>query len=162
MGHSLSPILLTQCSLPFVSYIGLCQLQVPVYVWAPEEEGQFQPGRCSRWWLHQSLQALEKDFAALGTSMVYRRSPESRTALIQLVEETGAQASNSPHFLHAWEPYSSLCRFLNCKFLGDPSSWLHCSLYKQALSTEFVCARTTRRCSSITCTIPSPWCATMR
>ncbi|CAL8468600.1 g8140 [Coccomyxa elongata] len=76
---------------------------VPVYVWAPEEEGQFQPGRCSRWWLHQSLQALEKDFAALGTSMVYRRSPESRTALIQLVEEAGAQAL---FFNHLYDPIS--------------------------------------------------------
>lgn len=84
-----------------------------MYVWAPEEEGQFQPGRCSRWWLHQSLQALEKDFAALGTSMVYRRSPESRTALIQLVEETGAQASNSPHSLHAREPELFICLLLD-------------------------------------------------
>jgi hypothetical protein len=23
--------------------------QVPVFIWSPEEEGQFQPGRCSRW-----------------------------------------------------------------------------------------------------------------
>lgn len=74
----------------------LLQRQVPVYVWAPEEEGQFQPGRCSRWWLHHSLKALEKDLQALGTSMVYRRAPESRIALIQLVEETGAQASALP------------------------------------------------------------------
>jgi cryptochrome 1 len=66
--------------------------KVPVYIWAPEEEGQFQPGRCSRWWLHQSLKAFEKDLRALGTSMVYRRSPESRAALVQLVQETGAQA----------------------------------------------------------------------
>ena len=66
-------------------------LQIPVYVWAPEEEGLFKPGRCSRWWLHQSLKAFEKDLAALGTSMVYRHSRESCISLVQLVQETGAQ-----------------------------------------------------------------------
>ncbi len=64
-------------------------------MWAPEEEGHFQPGRCSRWWLHQSLKAFEADLRALGTSMVYRRSNESRSALVQLVEETGAQVCAS-------------------------------------------------------------------
>jgi len=64
-----------------------------VYVWSPEEEGLFKPGRCSRWWLHQSLKAFEKDLAALGTSMLYRRSQESRQSLVQLVQETGAQVS---------------------------------------------------------------------
>ena len=51
----------------------------------------FQPGRCSRWWLHHSLKAFEQDLKLLGTSMVYRRSSESRSALVQLVQETGAQ-----------------------------------------------------------------------
>ena len=53
-------------------------------MFAPEEEGQFQPGRCSRWWLHNSLQALEKDLAALGSRLTFRRSPESRLALVQV------------------------------------------------------------------------------
>ena len=65
--------------------------QVPAFIWAPEEEGQFQPGRCSRWWLMNSLKALEADFKALGSSLIYRCAPESRTALLQLVQETGAQ-----------------------------------------------------------------------
>ncbi|CAI0457937.1 unnamed protein product [Linum tenue] len=30
----------------------------PVYIWCPEEEGQFYPGRVSRWWLKQSLTHL--------------------------------------------------------------------------------------------------------
>ncbi len=69
-----------------------------MYVWSPEEEGLFKPGRCSRWWLHQSLKAFQKDLAALGTSMVYRRSQESCMSLVQLVQETGAQvhAHNPP------------------------------------------------------------------
>lgn len=66
-------------------------MQVPVFVWAAEEEGQFQPGRCSRWWLHHSLRAFEADLAALGARLIYRRAPESCIALQQLIEETGAQ-----------------------------------------------------------------------
>jgi len=66
-------------------------LQVPVFVWAPEEEGQFQPGRCSRWWLMQSLRAFEKDLAALGSRLTYLRAAESRTALIDYIRDVGAQ-----------------------------------------------------------------------
>ena len=43
-----------------------CYSQLPVYIWVPEEEGQFQPGRCSRWWLAASLQALDADLRVRG------------------------------------------------------------------------------------------------
>ena len=76
-----------------------CFLQIPVYIWSPEEEGLFKPGRCSRWWLHQSLKAFQKDLAALGTSMVYRRSQESCMTLVQLVKETGAEVWHRAHLL---------------------------------------------------------------
>lgn len=78
--------------------------QVPVFIWAPEEEGQFQPGRCSRWWLLNSLKALEADFKALGSSLIYRCAPESRTALLQLAQETGAQVPPAT----AWRTCSHL------------------------------------------------------
>ena len=34
-------------------------VQVPVYVLAQDEEGQFQPGRCARWWLENSLRSFQ-------------------------------------------------------------------------------------------------------
>ena len=49
------------------------------------------PGR-----LKHSLEALEADMKALGSSIVYRNAPESRTALMQLVQETGAQVLPCP------------------------------------------------------------------
>lgn len=64
-------------------------------MWAPEEEGQFQPGRCSRWWLMQSLRAFVKDLAALGSRLIFLRAPESRIALLQLVKDVGAQVSRA-------------------------------------------------------------------
>jgi deoxyribodipyrimidine photo-lyase len=58
---------------------------VPVFIWAPEEEGAWPPGAASRWWLHHSLQALAQDLGGL----VIRRGPSLDT-LRQLVKETGA------------------------------------------------------------------------
>ena len=83
------------------------RLQVPVFIWAPEEEGQFQPGRCSRWWLENSLKALEADFKALGSSLIYRCAPESRTALLQLAQETGAQVGLAFFGAERWHARSN-------------------------------------------------------
>lgn len=80
---------------------------MPVFIWAPEEEGQFQPGRCSRWWLLNSLKALEADFKALGSSLIYRCAPESRTALLQLVQETGAQVRASSANSYGQAPHAA-------------------------------------------------------
>lgn len=85
--------------------------QVPVYLWAPKEEGQFQPGRCSRWWLHHSLKAFTQDLSALGCKLIMRRTEESRDALLQLVQETGAQAL---FFNHLYDPIS-MVRDNECK-----------------------------------------------
>lgn len=66
--------------------------QLPVYLWAPEEEGQFQPGRCSRWWLNCSLAALDADLRALGSRLLCFRAPDSRALLTRLAREWGAAA----------------------------------------------------------------------
>ncbi|KAA3485701.1 cryptochrome-1-like isoform X3 [Gossypium australe] len=42
----------------------------PVYIWCPEEEGQFYPGRVSQWWLKQSLAHLEQSLKSLGAELV--------------------------------------------------------------------------------------------
>ena len=64
---------------------------MPVFVWAPEEEGPWAPGGASRWWLHQSLEALSADLRSLGSRLILRRGP-SLPALIQLARDTGATA----------------------------------------------------------------------
>jgi deoxyribodipyrimidine photo-lyase len=64
---------------------------VPVFVWSPEEEGDWPPGAASRWWLHQSLAALDARLRELGSRLVIRRGP-ALESLRALVKETGAQA----------------------------------------------------------------------
>jgi deoxyribodipyrimidine photo-lyase len=64
---------------------------VPVFIWAPEEEGDWSPGEASRWWLHQSLARLAADFRSMGVPLIIRRGPSGQT-LRTLVDETGARA----------------------------------------------------------------------
>jgi len=64
---------------------------VPVYVHAPEEEGDWSPGAASRWWLHRSLDSLSASLQSLGSRLVVRRGP-TLPALTRLAQETGADS----------------------------------------------------------------------
>src|SRR5262245_35410645 len=64
---------------------------VPVYVWAPDEEGDWPPGAASRWWLHGSLEALETALHRHRSRLVIRTGSTLRV-LEQLMQETGADA----------------------------------------------------------------------
>jgi len=46
---------------------------IPIFVFAPEEEGEWPPGAASRWWLHHSLCSLKQSLAARGVQLVLRR-----------------------------------------------------------------------------------------
>uniref|UniRef100_A0A0D9VHE1 Photolyase/cryptochrome alpha/beta domain-containing protein n=1 Tax=Leersia perrieri TaxID=77586 RepID=A0A0D9VHE1_9ORYZ len=77
---------------------------VPVYVWAPEEDGPYYPGRVSRWWLSQSLKHLDASLRRLGASrLVTRRSADAVAALIELVHSIGA---THLFFNHLYDPLS--------------------------------------------------------
>jgi len=47
---------------------------IPVFIWAPDEEGQWTPGAASRWWLHQSLGHLDASLRRLGSRLIIRRA----------------------------------------------------------------------------------------
>jgi len=64
---------------------------VPLFIHAPEEESPWEPGGASRWWLHQSLAALDADLRAAGSRLIIRRGPTLDT-LRAVVKETGAGA----------------------------------------------------------------------
>lgn len=73
---------------------------IPVYVWSPEEEGDWSPGAASRWWLHHSLAQLSAGLEARGSRLILRRGPVAE-ALHGLARETGAQRI---HFARRYEP----------------------------------------------------------
>jgi len=76
---------------------------VPLFIWAPDEEGVFTPGLCSRWWLHKSLRALSAKLAALGSRLVFFNSKTTKEAIVPFVKENGVQAV---FFNHLYDPIS--------------------------------------------------------
>ena len=64
---------------------------LPVFIWAPEEEAPWAPGSASRWWLHQSLEALDGSLGEHGSTLILRRGP-TLEALLSLAAEAGATA----------------------------------------------------------------------
>lgn len=64
---------------------------IPVFIWAPNEEAPWEPGAASRWWLHHSLTALQREFEKRGSRLILRAGP-SLAALQKLIRETGAAA----------------------------------------------------------------------
>ncbi|XP_078444105.1 cryptochrome 1 [Wolffia australiana] len=76
---------------------------VAVFIWAPEEEGHYYPGRASRWWLSQSLRHLDCSLKSLGTSLVTKRSADSASCLADVVRSTGA---SQVFFNHLYDPLS--------------------------------------------------------
>ena len=64
---------------------------IPVFIHAPEEEGEWAPGGAQRWWLHHSLEALAGALGTLGSRLILRQGPSLET-LETLIRETGADA----------------------------------------------------------------------
>jgi len=62
---------------------------VPVFIRAPEDEGEWAPGAASRWWLHQSLAGFDACLRGHGSRLLLRRGP-ALGALRKLVQETSA------------------------------------------------------------------------
>jgi deoxyribodipyrimidine photo-lyase len=73
---------------------------VPVFVWAPAEEGDWPLGAASRWWLDRSLRALDADLRSRGSRLIVRRGPSVET-LAALMAEVGAGAV---HWNRRYEP----------------------------------------------------------
>ncbi|KAG9144299.1 hypothetical protein Leryth_016943 [Lithospermum erythrorhizon] len=76
---------------------------IAVFIWAPEEEGHYYPGRVSRWWLKQSLAHLDSSLRNLGTSLITKRSKDSVSCLLEVVKSTGA---TQLLFNHLYDPIS--------------------------------------------------------
>lgn len=62
---------------------------IPVFIWAPEEEGKWAPGEASRWWLHHSLKMLDAGLRKRGSRLVIRQG-NSLNELRSLARRSGA------------------------------------------------------------------------
>lgn len=73
---------------------------VPLYVWSPEDEGDWPLGAASRWWLHHSLLSLDASLKRLGSRLVIRHGPAQKV-VPAVVQEVGA---TSLQFSRRYEP----------------------------------------------------------
>ncbi|MCY2937487.1 MAG: deoxyribodipyrimidine photo-lyase [Planctomycetota bacterium] len=73
---------------------------VAVFIWSPEEEGEWMQGAARRWWTHQALKALDEALKAKGSRLIIRSGPALET-LRGLARETGASAV---FWNRRWEP----------------------------------------------------------
>jgi len=64
---------------------------LPVFVWSPDEEGDWAPGAASRWWLHHSLVSLSSAIGKLASVLVIRQG-DTLGQLRQLARQSGANA----------------------------------------------------------------------
>jgi len=88
---------------------------IPVFIWAPEEEGDWPPGGASKWWLHKSLESLSADLEAHGASLTLRRG-SSLEVLQDLIRQTGAGAV---YWNRRYEPAAIECDSKIKKALRD-------------------------------------------
>lgn len=63
---------------------------IPVFIWAPEEEGNWAPGAATRAWLERSLEALSAAYEACGSRIIIR-SGSTRETLLALCAACGAE-----------------------------------------------------------------------
>lgn len=64
---------------------------VPVYIWSPEDEGDWPIGAASRWWLHHSLLSLDASLRKHGSRLIIR-SGRAVDELARLFGETKAKS----------------------------------------------------------------------
>lgn len=73
---------------------------VPVFIYAPDEEGEWTYGGATKWWLHHSLESLAKEFSQQGVQLIIRQGNTLQT-LKSLINETGA---SSVYWNRRYEP----------------------------------------------------------
>ena len=64
---------------------------IPLFIWSPDEEGEWPVGAASRWWLNKSLIELGNALEQRGSRLTVRAG-QTHEALEQVLDETNADA----------------------------------------------------------------------
>lgn len=78
---------------------------IPIYIWAPEDEGEWPPGAASRWWLHQSLGELDASLRKIGSRLILARG-HAPDVIRRLVKASHASAV---YWNDRYEPAARKC-----------------------------------------------------
>ncbi len=73
---------------------------IPIFIFAPEQEGRWAPGGAARWWLHHSLHELDKELRGHGSRLIIRKG-NTLGNLEELIRQSQADAV---FWNHRYEP----------------------------------------------------------
>jgi len=74
---------------------------LPVYILDDESPRDWAIGAAQRWWLHHSLEALDKSLRAKGSRLILRRG-RSEQVLAELAEEMGTRRAHAIRHAEPW------------------------------------------------------------
>ncbi len=63
---------------------------IPLYIWAPEDEGRWPMGSAQKVWLHHSLIQLQKALDKKNSRLILRKG-SSLSTLKEIIHETGGE-----------------------------------------------------------------------
>ncbi len=78
---------------------------IPLYIWSPEDEGDWPLGAASRWWLHHSLKSLDTSLRKIGSRLILAQG-RSVTVLQRLARQSEATAV---YWNRRYEPAAREC-----------------------------------------------------
>lgn len=76
---------------------------IPVYIYSPQEDGEWSFGGATKWWLHQSLTAFSKSLKEIGAELLVLKDESTLDCLEKLLKKTGAEAV---YWNRRYEPHS--------------------------------------------------------
>jgi deoxyribodipyrimidine photo-lyase len=94
---------------------------IPIFIWAPDEEGDWAPGGASKWWLLGSLPELDRTLRKLGSRLILRLG-STQQVLNELIQKSGA---GSVFWNRRYEP-----------FAGERDKQIEASLRKAGIKVE--------------------------
>src|SRR3954469_21778521 len=103
---------------------------LPLYIWSPDDDGDWPPGAASRWWLHQSLNALDEALRERGSQLVLATGRATKV-LAKLAEQSGATAV---YWNRRYEPAAIECSAAVKKAFA--SSAIQTASFNSTLLTE--------------------------
>ena len=65
---------------------------IPIYIHAPQQEGVWQRGGASKWWLHHALKDLNAQLEDLGGKLIIRASKNPLETLSQIIDSSDVGA----------------------------------------------------------------------
>ena len=63
---------------------------IPLFIWSPQEAGDWAPGAASKWWLGQALASLSEEWKARSGKLILREG-DSLEQLRYIIKMTGAK-----------------------------------------------------------------------